>query len=260
MSLTARERIEIDIPSASGVVALERGRFVVVDDDKGIYVQHPESAERLRSSSKHPELSDLEGICRTPDGEGILVVSEEKGEVYRLKLEGEGNDLEIGKPKKLGRLPKLSKNGSNKGWEGIDVIPARFFGDDKPRVVAVHEGSPKRIGVFTYPDLDQAVLLALPRDIEKKLKDLSDIAVDPKTGHLFVLSDESSTIVELQLTRKSKSAPGALLESLKLESIGVHEVDSKKSEKPEGLDFGADGTLWVAMDGRSSLLAFDVER
>lgn len=260
VTLVERDRISLDVASASGVVAMGKGRFLIVDDDKGIYLQSGDDASKIKCAKKHDELKDLEGICRTPDGEGVLVVSEERGEVYRLRLDDDDGELDLGKPEKIGRLPKLSKTGSNKGWEGIDVVPGKFFDDREPRLVAVHEGSPKRVGVFAFPDLEEGVLLALPRDVEKKLKDLSDVAVDPKTGHLFVLSDESELIVELRITKKTTNAPGALLESLRLETVGTHEVDAKKGEKPEGLDFGPDGTLWLAMDGRSSLLAFDVER
>lgn len=260
MNLVERDRISLDIASASGVVALGEGRFLVVDDDKGIYLQSGDDASKVKCAKKHDELKDLEGICRTPDGKGVLVVSEERGEVYRLKIKDDGEDFDLGKPEKIGRLPKLSKTGSNKGWEGIEVVPGKFFDDGKPRIVAVHEGTPKRIGVFSYPDLDDAVLLALPKNVERSLKDLSDITVDPKTGHLFVLSDESESIVELALTTKKKSAPGALIESLALETVSRTDVDTKKHEKPEGLAFGPDGRLYVAMDGRSALVSFDVER
>lgn len=260
VTLIENGRTSLDVASASGLVALGKDRFLIVDDDKGIFLQSGDEATPLKSSKKHDELKDLEGICRTPDGKGVLVVSEERGEVYRLKIKDDGDDFDLGKPEKIGRLPKLSKTGSNKGWEGIDVVPGKFFDDGEPRIVAVHEGTPKRVGVFSYPDLDDAVLLALPRDVERSLKDLSDVTVDPKTGHLFVLSDESEAIVELALTTKKKSAPGALIESLALETVSRTDVDAKKNQKPEGLAFGPDGRLYVAMDGRSALVSFDVER
>jgi uncharacterized protein YjiK len=258
--LVLREERPIDVPSASGVVTLSKSRFIIVDDDMGIFHQKKEGADLLKSSKKHDMLRDLEGLCRTPDGNGVFVLSEKSGEVYRLDFEGEGKDLDLGKPVKQGRLPKLSKKDPNKGWEGIDLLPGHFFDDGKARMVAVHEGLPKRVGVFALPDLKDGVILKLPDDVADELRDLSDIAVDPATGHVFVLSDESETIVEMRLVTERKSAPGALVEKTTLETVSVHDISFRGVSKPEGLDFGPDGTLWVAMDGRSMLLAFDIER
>jgi len=253
-------RRKLDVDSASGIVALGEGRFLVVDDDKGVYISDLVGhAHREVSSKKYRQLKDLEGICLTPDGEHALVICEGTGEVFKLRIKNDDGEYSLGKPKRVGELPKLRRT-TNKGWEGIDMIPGRFFNDGEPRLVAVNEGKPRRVGLFGYPDLGSGVHFKLPKAAKPYLEDLSDVAVDPKTGHIFLLSDESTNIVELRLKQQTIATPGAIVDGSALEFVGVTAVSASNREKPEGLDFGPDGRLWLAMDGKSTLLEYEVTR
>lgn len=256
------DRRRVDVPSASGLVALGQERFLVVDDDKGIYLSTPsEGSEKIVSSKHHKELKDLEGITMLPDRSAVFVVAEAAGRVFRLDLrDGGDDDVELSDPVEVGRLPKLNKPGRNDGWEGLDILPGRFSADGKDRMVAVHEGHPRRVGVFTLPDLDEAMLLKLPDEAKDELDDLSDVAVDRTTGRIFLLSDRSQSIVEIELISRVTNAPGALLQENELAFVGAHKVPRKKNEKPEGITFDDAGTLWLTMDGRSRLLEFEVTR
>jgi hypothetical protein len=246
------DKRRVDVPSASGLVALGEQRFLVVDDDKGVYLSHPnEGSDRLKSSKKHKELKDLEGIALMPDGGSVIVVEETKGRVFRMDLtDGGDDDVQLGDPVELGRLPKLNKPGRNDGWEGLDVLPGRYSADGMDRLVAVHEGHPRRVGIFSLPDMDDALLLKLPDEAKDHLKDLSDCAVDRKTGRIFLLSDQSASLVELELVSRVTNAPGALLQETELAFVGQTDIPRKKGEKPEGITFDDQGTLCLTMDGK----------
>lgn len=256
------DRSRIDVPSASGLVALPGERFLVVDDDKGIYLAEAgKGAERLIDSDDFDLLDDLEGITLSSDRSAVYVVEEKERRVLRLALADRGgDDVTLDPPEEVGRLPKLNRPGKNDGWEGLDVLPGRFSADGRDRLVAVHEGHPRRVGVFTLPDLSDPVLIKLPDDIKDHADDLSDVAVDRATGRVFLLSDRSRSLIEVDLVSHGTAAPGALLSETELVLIAAHEIDAKDDEKPEGITFDDDGVLWLTMDGRSRLLEFDVTR
>jgi len=259
--LTQVDRQPVYDALASGVLALGGDRFLLVDDDLGIcLVRSGENAELLLGTDAHPVLADLEGICWTPERDAVLLVSEAKRTIIKLGIEERGGDVRLGDPEIVGKLPKVRSGNRNKGWEGIETAPGRFFDDGQPRLIGVKEGKPRRVGVFRFPDFEQECLLKLPDDAKAHLADISDVAVDPETGHLFLLSDESHSVVELELKLQKRNAPGAVLDRSTLTTLGVTELDTQRKEKAEGIDFGPDGALWIATDGRSSLLKFEVER
>jgi uncharacterized protein YjiK len=255
VSLTQASRTRLDLSGGvSGVVPLGGGRFAIVDDDKGIYEVADAASggevERVLSSKRHRALDDLEGICRAPGDGALLALSERSGVVLRIALDGSGGVDPAAEPQKLGKLPKIGK-GRNKGWEGLDLLPAALSPDGAERLVAVHEGFPRKVGLVRLPDLDDPVLLDLPPEVdEDDALDLSDVAVDPATGHLFVLSDESATILELSLSDQPWCLAG----------LAVHRLDLSRKEKAEALAFEGPETLWLGTDRKAFLYELRVER
>jgi uncharacterized protein YjiK len=241
---------ELDVPGASAVVALGSGRFAVVDDDKGVYQVGPDGGERVVSSKKR-KLKDLEGLCRAPDGASLLALSERTGRVVRIALGAEGDVVDEA-PEEVGQLPEVGR-ARNKGWEGLDLLPGACCPDGRDRLVAVHEGHPRRVGVFALPSLEAEALLKVPADAKDHALDLSDVAVDRGTGRLLLLSDESATVVEVALV-------GSSFADAQLETVSVHALDLSRDEKPEALDVDADGTLWLATDREARLYALRLER
>ncbi len=259
LELQGRQRL--DVPEASGVADLGHGVLAVIDDEKGVYLAgHDGSAERARSAKKHKKLKDLEGLCRSPDGRSVYVICEGSGRVSRLAIKGQGAQASLGKPETLGELPMLNDPKLNKGWEGIELMPGKFFADGQDRLLAVNEGKPRRLGLFGLPGLDEQAMLKLPAAALEHAGDLSDLAVCPETGRVLLLSDQSRTILELELVQQQTVAPGALLTDYQLELLAVHELKLKKHEKPEGLDFGLDGKLRLVTDEKAALYTFDVIR
>lgn len=259
--LIRHSEVKLDVPNASGLVALGDGQFIVVDDKKGIYLaNHKGHSKKLESAKDHDGLRDLEGICLAPDGQQVLSLSEQSGTImaFNLKRKDSGK-IKLGKAKALGQLPQVGRV-HNKGWEGMTILPGRFSPDGEARLLAVVERSPRRVGVFRYPSLEQESLLKLPKAAKKAMSDMSDIAVCPQTGHVFILSDESQSLVELRLNLRHQHAPGAMVDLSSLEVLGQHKLDFAPDEKTEGLSFDGAGRLYVATDERNRLVAYDVVR
>lgn len=246
--LWVHERRKLKVPGASGIVVLGPGRLAIVHDDKGIYEVSAKESERVIKAKAHPDFEDLEGICPAPEEGSLLVLSEAAGAVTQVFLGPEGSLDPEREPRALGRLERIGET-KNKGWEGLDLLPAALSPDGAPRILAVHERDPRRLGVFRWPSLELEALLELPAPVEGEADDLADIAVHPRSGHVFVASDESRTLLELRL----QSGPWAL------EALAVHHLELKKGEKAEALAFEGE-TLWFATDGKARLYRLEATR
>lgn len=234
-------RVELDVPQASGVVAIDSGVFLVVDDDLGVFVAYEDgSAQMLAARKDHRELRDLEGICLGPDG-SAWVLSERTSAVHSLGIERGEDGVALGAPELVGELEHIARK-SNKGWEGIEVSGGH--------ALACHEGKPRRVGVFSLADLSVLAVLKLPKRAEKALSDFSDLTVDPSTGRVLLLSDESACFAELDVHLEDDVPAELSLHS-------VVDLDLGKKEKAEGICFDAFGVLWLVTDGDPHLRAFE---
>ncbi len=83
---------------------------------------------------------------------------------------------------------------------------------------------------------DDPLLFALPDDLKDELEDLSDVAVDPKTGNLLLLSDASSAIAEVAVGRDG------------LRTVAVMKLPFDEGLHPEGIAVARDGSLVVVTE------------
>lgn len=241
-SWTAISVTDLEVPQASGVASLGDGRFLVVDDDHGVYLADASgAAELVASRDDHAELHDLEGICIGPDGDA-WVLSERTSAVYALPIQRAKGRVRLGAPRLVGEVEHVAKK-KNKGWEGLALWPG-----SSPRLLACHEDKPRRIGVFGA-DLRTIAMLSLPDALDEALADLSDLTVDPRSGHVLLLSDESHALAEVAVVLDDDGVPA------ELEVAGVTELDLGKKEKPEGICFDEAGVLWLVTDGKPHLYA-----
>jgi uncharacterized protein YjiK len=118
-------------------------------------------------------------------------------------------------------------------------------------LVCVHEGSPRRLGFYRLPDLDHGETVKPPKAAKALLPDLADCAIEPKTGHIFVVSDQSRTIVELAVKQTSRAASQGLVDGIELEVISAIDLPLSANKKPEALHFDERGRLWVGLDSES---------
>ena len=114
--------------------------------------------------------------------------------------------------------------------------------------MAVHEGKPRRVGVFALPGLVQTHDLRLPGAARDALADLADVAVDSVTGLLVLLSQESRTLAVCAVEH----------DALVLQHcVGVR---VRGDARPEGVAFVSRARLIVVTEGPATQIAFSVTR
>ena len=248
--------INTGVASPSGIAHLPTGELIVGDDDKGIYILRSDGkAEKLLKDKK-----DVEGVCVDDSGKHLWTVEEDARRVTRYDIKrGDDGSIELKESGHPAKLPKL-KDVENKGWEGVTFLSKEVAGTKADQLVCVHEGNPRRIGIYALPDLDEGVLFRLPKKAKELLPDLADVAVDPKTGHLLVISDEAHTVVELAIKKETTKAGSGILDRVELAVVSSFEVPVKRSAKTEGLCFDDKGRLWVTLDGTGDALVLELKR
>lgn len=238
--------------------------FIAVDDETSVVWQL-----EVPGSSKSPkiralrqddnELKGLEGAAYDPKARQLLVVSEDNRRVHSMDVNLKRNELSLGEPQEMGKLPRWG-DGDNKGWEGIMVWPASQAPDGRAHILAVHEGQPMGLGIFERDSLRTEAMIEL-HDFPGGPKDLSDLTIDPQTGRLFLLSDESRAIYEMNLIRTSKSVgagpPIDRWSMVFIERTKLPEMDGKGRLQPEGLAFDHEGNLWVSSEGDRSMVKLE---
>ena len=226
---------------ASAVAAIPGG-LLVVEDDEGIFRVAGPRATLWAGRDDHPALGDLEGLATDDTHRIVWAVAENDGAVIALQLRGRSR-----RPALVGHLPRPGKR-KNKGFEGLAFMPARLSPSRHASLVVVNEQKPRRVQLFRLPALTLTHDLKLPGELKDLLADLADVTVDPVSGALLLLSDESQRI-----------AVAGIVEQ-KLVLLGRYDLPLSRKEKPEGLDFSSPSRLLVVMDDSAKLLEIAVRR
>lgn len=265
MKLTLGRTYRIDVKEPSGLAFLsgELG-FITVDDDSSALIRllvpaDPDGevrAEAIDVGEHRHLLRGLEGVAFDPGAGTLLVISEDSRTLSELKLEVGRNKLKLGDPVKRKTLEKMGDDKAH-GWEGIVLLPARLTPDRHTRLLAVHERDPRGIAVLDRATLAMESFVPLPKDIARAADDLSDLTVDPRSGHLFLLSDESAAVLETVFEGAPAGdggAAGVVTWSLRLTGrTELPDPERKHRLQPEGLAFDDAGDLWVVSEGDRSI-------
>ncbi|MEW5743062.1 MAG: SdiA-regulated domain-containing protein [Myxococcota bacterium] len=234
------------MPEASDVVALPGGRFLVVGDrkDSAVLVE----ADGKRSSLKLPGLpngnSQLEGVAYDPVRHHLFVVREEKRELLRYEWNPDKS-----KPPVLEKAFKLDREGpTNKGVEGLAFISGDVSPTGTPRLLVAKEGKPRELALHDDGGGGKPLPIKLEKEVYAVCRDFSAVAVDPKTGHLFVSSDESAAVAQIRLMRDGDKVVGKLVQSFPL-----RDDKGKTLDRVEGLTFNAKGDLFVLTENDGKL-------
>jgi uncharacterized protein YjiK len=231
-SLRVVRSLETDVRELSGVAVTPEGRVFVVDDEYGLAELGRRG--RARFDERHA-IPGVEGVTVSGDGRSLFLVSENTRRVHRVPL---GRRGALGRPQEVGRLPKGGR-AKNKGWEGIAWLGRAHNPEGRDRLVLVQEGRPRRVALFDPRDLGDAVVMPLPAGLKRALRDLSDVAVEPRSGALFILSADSSAIGIARLVRRRRA--------LALDSVGVVRLPMR-DRQTEGIAFDRGGRIYAASE------------
>lgn len=234
----------------SDVVALPDGRFFVVGDraKTAAIVDRQGRAEKVVLEGVKGPSSEFEGAAYDPVNKRLFVAREESGELLRYDWD----------PSKQ-RAPKLTHvfksrgfQDGNKGVEGLAWLPGWASPTGTPQLVVVKEGHPRKLGLLDAAGGDKPREVELDERLKDVCKDFSGVAVDPLTGNLFICSDESAVVAEVEFVRKGDSVKAMLVKALPL-----RDRDDRKIEKVEGLTFDAKGNLFIALERDHELMEFE---
>lgn len=238
---------KVDIDEASDLVSLPGGRFLVVSDvsDRAALVK----ADGKGSSVKLPDLpngkSQLEAVAYDPSRKRLFVVREEKGELLRYHF-----DPDKGAAKLEASLKLELEGRSNDGIEGMAFLSASHSPTGRPALLLAKEDKP--MGLFIADDSGKnAKPIELDKKLKEALRDFSALTVDPRTGHLFVASDEDSAVAELVLERQGKKLVARHLATTKLE-----DENGKSLNRLEGVAFTSKGDLLVVLENSARMLHY----
>lgn len=240
------EKTKYPVKEASDVVALPGGKFLIVGDraDKVGVVDADGKLTKLKLPGLPNGNSQLEGVAYDPVRHHLLVSREEKGEILRYEW-----DPAKGAEPKLEKTFKLKIDGpTNKGVEGLAYLPGDFSPTGSPQLLAAHEGSPRELLMLGDGGGGKPQKIQLEDQVKSVCKDFSAVAVDPKTGNVFISSDESSTVAQIELKRDGDKIVGRLVQSFPL-----RDKKDKPLERIEGLTFNDQGDLFVLTENDGAL-------
>lgn len=140
--------------------------------------------------------SDPEAVEVLDDGR-LAIVDERRRLVAVFRLEPGVESLELDD---LAHYDLGFPDAGNKGFEGL------AWDSHGQRLLLAKERDPLGLFALPFPREDGAVgaLEALPNQ-PLLVRDLSSLAIDPRSGHMLMLSDESRLLVELDLQGEPRS-------------------------------------------------------
>lgn len=175
--------------------------------------------------------SDPEGVAVLHDGR-IAIIEERRAQltVFHLPPDAQSIDAEA-----LSSISLGSRAAGNKGFEGI-ALDAR-----NQRILLAKERSPSGLYSLALPEAKNglAVLEQTLQELPSKqvfMRDFSSLAIDPRTGHLLVLSDASRMLIELD-------AQGDPVSFISL-SRGLNGL-ARSIKQAEGVAIDARGTIYI---------------
>ncbi len=250
------DAIDAEIEEPSDVVALPGGRFLVVGDlDRTATVIARGTRATRVSLGSDPGESCFEAVAFDPAGR-IFVVSEERRELEIFDFDPgsavarrvASRTLAIGEGEKR---KKEKKKGRNKGVEGMAWLPAALSPTGSAHLVLAKEARPSMLVLLDTEGAGSPREISLDPQIEDACDDFSGLAVDPTTGHLFLCSDESATVAELELLSRG--------DEIHAQFIGATELRDPRGrsmERVEGVAIDEAGDLHVLLENDRELWRF----
>lgn len=238
--------LKTGMPEASDVTALPGGRFLVVGDqkDSAVIIGADGKREKLELPGLKNGNSQLEGVAYDPVRHHLFVSREESRELLRYEWNPEKKtapvlekrfDLDAGGPK-------------NKGFEGLAYVPGDVSPTGQPQLLLAKEGKPRELSLMDDGGKGKPLPIKLEREVLAVCRDFSAVTIDPRTGNLFLSSDESATVAQIKLVRDGDKVVGKLVQSFPL-----RDEKGKTLDRVEGLSFNEKGDLFVLTENTGKL-------
>jgi uncharacterized protein YjiK len=243
----AGAQVSTGMTEASDVAVLPGGRFIVVGDrrDAACIVDATGKKELLELPGLKNGKSQLEGVAYDPVRKHLFVSREESRELLRYEWDAT----------KKGAVPVLEKTidvsaggPSNKGIEGLAYLPQSVSPTGEPQLLLAKEGKPRELSLLGDGGKGKPLPIKLEKEVLAVCRDFSAATVDPRTGHLFVSSDESATVAQVRLVRDGDKVRGQLVQAIPMRS-----GKDKPLARIEGLTFNERGDLFVLTENDGKL-------
>ncbi len=236
-----------NVNEASDVVALAGGRFLIVGDknDFAVIVSDDGKRTKLELPGLKSGHSQLEGVTYDPVRRHLFVVREESRELLRYEWDARKPSTA---PVLEKRIDLDGKGPRNKGIEGLSYLPPEVSPTGEPQLLLAKEGNPRELVLIGDGGKGKPLPVHLQREVTDLCRDFSAVTVDPKTGHLFIASDESSAVAQVKLVRDGDKVLGKLVQSFPL-----RDDKGKRLARVEGLSFNEKGDLFVLTENDGKL-------
>jgi len=180
------KNIKLNIPEPSGITYYNNHLYIVSDQNGTVYQTNLEGKIQKTIRTR---LSDLEGVTFDAISNGFWLISEEKRKLFLI--DSIGNDIYKFKI-------KGKQKHNNSGVEGV------CFSKKDSLLYIVNEKSPKQLLKL---NLTGEIISTI--DL-KFANDISGISTDDKLNNLWIISDESNSIYNInnngELIKKYKIA------------------------------------------------------
>jgi uncharacterized protein YjiK len=215
----------------------DTGTLFTVLNDKGLIVEFSVDGKPIREIQLHGT-DDLEGISHL-EKDYYVVADERESKLWLLQIKPDTRDISIKDARLLGF--GMNERG-NKNFEGVTYDSVHH------RLIVVKERDPKYVMSVTglyEPDQSKQSQIQVQhmRQFDSALKwalrDLSSVTYHEKSGHFFLLSDESKLL-------KQFNEEGQTLGSLALWK-GFHGLHNSVPQA-EGVSIDDEGNIYIVSE------------
>lgn len=240
---------KVDLAEPSDVVCVPGGAFLIVGDlsDELLVLRADGTAARHNLQGVKSHNSGLEAIAYDPDRQRLFVAAEERGLLVRFSFDPASGAA----PVVEGKVTVDLGGPANKGIEGMTWLPARHSPTGRPQLLLAKEQAPRLLALVEPDGSGAPQRVALPPALEDACRDFAALALDPRTGHVFIASEESATLAEVSLQKVGDGLSATLLAVTPLLS-----KRGKPLERAEGIAFDEQGDLFVLLENDAELLRF----